>query len=172
VKIESLMAISKCSVVVVQQFGAFPYRLLNQRKKKSAKAKLKKSNWNSQGRSHQKPQMFRLRTVIAALPKRTIFTSSVLRNAAEGAKEGVKEASKPAVQSSCPAGTVLNLKIKKSGTEPVALEDSEYPEWLWSVLDAKAQQATLDTDAAKKAKREMRARNKKKIKMNNFIAQM
>jgi large subunit ribosomal protein L54 len=112
--------------------------------------------------------MFRLRTVIVALPKRTIFTSSVLRNAAEGAKE----VSKPAVPSSCPTGTVLNLKIKKSGTEPVALEDSEYPEWLWTVLDAKAQQAKLDTDSAKKAKREMRARNKKKIKMNNFIAQM
>lgn len=102
-----------------------------------------------------------------ARARRTLFTSSVLRNAAEAV---TKEVTK--IQSSCPAGTVLNLKIKKSGAEPVALEDSEYPEWLWTVLDPKVQQATLDQDPAKKAKKEMRARNKKTIKMNNFIAQM
>ena len=35
----------------------------------------------------------------------------------------------------CPAGTLLNLKIKNKQDEPVALEDSEYPEWLWTITD-------------------------------------
>ncbi|CEP23000.1 unnamed protein product [Cyberlindnera jadinii] len=112
--------------------------------------------------------------------RRTLFTSSILRNStaqattATTASNAAKEtaASTVTVKSSCKAGTSLNLKVKKSGEDPVALEDSEYPEWLWTVLDPKAQQAKLDSDPAKKAKKEMRLRNKKKIKMNNFIAQM
>lgn len=39
------------------------------------------------------------------------------------------------VKSSCPAGTVLKgLNFTKGKQDPVALEDSEYPAWLWSVL--------------------------------------
>ncbi|CDR44715.1 CYFA0S15e01860g1_1 [Cyberlindnera fabianii] len=109
------------------------------------------------------------RSIAFTFSRRAFATSSVLRNAAKAAEV---EASTPAIKSSCPAGTVLNLKIKKSGAEPVALEDSEYPEWLWTVLDSKAQQAKLDAEPAKKAKKEMRARNKKQIKMNNFMSQM
>ena len=35
----------------------------------------------------------------------------------------------------CPAGTLLNLKIKNKQEEPVALEDSEYPDWLWTITE-------------------------------------
>jgi large subunit ribosomal protein L54 len=46
---------------------------------------------------------------------------------------------KPAMErppSSCPAGTKLNgLNYLKNKPDVVALEDSEYPEWLWSLLD-------------------------------------
>ena len=49
---------------------------------------------------------------------------------------------KAAVQrapSSCPAGTVLKgLNFMKNKQDPVALEDHEYPDWLWSVLEPKA----------------------------------
>lgn len=112
--------------------------------------------------------MFRLSRSFAAA-RRTLFTSASLRNAVGKATQ---ETPKPVVQSSCAAGTVLNLKIRKSGTEPVALEDHDYPEWLWNVLDHKSQEAKLEADPAKKAKKHMRTINKKKIKMNNFIAQM
>lgn len=38
--------------------------------------------------------------------------------------------------SSVPAGTVLKgLNFMKNKPDPVALEDHEYPPWLWSVLD-------------------------------------
>ena len=50
-----------------------------------------------------------------------------------------KKPTKPAVErppSSCPAGTKLNgLNYFKNKPDIVALEDSEYPEWLWSLLD-------------------------------------
>lgn len=35
----------------------------------------------------------------------------------------------------CPAGTPLNLKIKVNQEEPVALEDKDYPEWLWTIME-------------------------------------
>lgn len=40
--------------------------------------------------------------------------------------------------SSCPAGTVLNgLNYIKGKTDPVALPDEDYPEWLWRCLEVK-----------------------------------
>jgi large subunit ribosomal protein L54 len=39
-------------------------------------------------------------------------------------------------KSSCPEGTVLTgLNFLKSGQDPVALKDEEYPAWLWDCLD-------------------------------------
>ncbi|ROV94628.1 hypothetical protein VPNG_09210 [Cytospora leucostoma] len=54
-----------------------------------------------------------------------------------------------AALSSCPAGTVLNgLNYFKGKTDPVALPDNEYPEWLWSCLDVqKKADAEEDADA-------------------------
>lgn len=40
------------------------------------------------------------------------------------------------VQSSVPAGTVLKgLNFMKNSQDPIALEDEEYPDWLWGVLE-------------------------------------
>ena len=40
--------------------------------------------------------------------------------------------------SNCKAGTKLKgLNYLKGRDDPVALEDEEYPEWLWHCLDAK-----------------------------------
>jgi large subunit ribosomal protein L54 len=39
------------------------------------------------------------------------------------------------LQSSVPAGTPLKgLNIYKGKDDPVAMEDTEYPDWLWGVL--------------------------------------
>lgn len=62
--------------------------------------------------------------------------------------------------------------MKKSGDEPVALEDHEYPEWLWTLLDKDAQAARLEQDLPLKAKKEMRSLNRKKIKQSNFVKSM
>lgn len=76
------------------------------------------------------------------------------------------------IVSSCPAGTPLNLQIKKSGKEPVALEDSEYPEWLWTVLDANVQAEKLAADPIKLRKKRLRIANRANIKQNNFLAKI
>lgn len=76
-------------------------------------------------------------------------------------------------KSSVPAGTVLNLKIRKNGDEPVALEDSEYPEWLWECLDKEKQEQRLkEHDFMKWRKKQINKANTAKIKNNNFISQM
>lgn len=76
-------------------------------------------------------------------------------------------------QSSCKAGTVLNLKIRKSGNEPVALEDSEYPEWLWDMLNKEKKEQDLKAgDIMKWRKKQLNKANTAKIKNNNFLSQM
>ncbi|KAF2001175.1 hypothetical protein P154DRAFT_172717 [Amniculicola lignicola CBS 123094] len=53
------------------------------------------------------------------------------------APEPVKKAH-PTVKSSVPAGTPLKgLNFLKNQTDPLAMEDSEYPPWLWDVLKKK-----------------------------------
>lgn len=77
------------------------------------------------------------------------------------------------VKSSCKAGTVLNLKVRKSGDEPVALEDHEYPEWLWDCLDKeKLDQRLKETDFMKWRRKQITKANTAKINNNNFLAKM
>lgn len=51
------------------------------------------------------------------------------------------------MRSTCTPGTVLNgLNYFKGKTDPVALRDDEYPEWLWSCLDTQ-KKTSSDSDA-------------------------
>ncbi|KAG8358931.1 hypothetical protein FVEN_g3250 [Fusarium venenatum] len=61
--------------------------------------------------------------------------------------ETLKDA--PAPRSSCAPGTVLSgLNYTKTGQDPVAKHDDEYPEWLWRCLDVKKKDAdAADADA-------------------------
>lgn len=55
------------------------------------------------------------------------------------------KAAKPAVErppSSCAPGTqMLGLNYFRNKTDPIAKEDNEYPEWLWSLLDNSKKEA-------------------------------
>lgn len=76
-------------------------------------------------------------------------------------------------KSSCVAGTVLNLKVRKNGDEPVALEDSQYPEWLWGMLDKKNMDNELkENDLMKWRRRSLRKENTARINSNNFLSKM
>lgn len=86
--------------------------------------------------------------------------------------QAAQSSSKIVRSSSCVAGTPLNLQIKKSGKEPVALEDKEYPEWLWTVLDLEAQNEKLSADPIKLRKKQLRSANRERIKQNNFLAKI
>lgn len=51
------------------------------------------------------------------------------------------------VKSSLPVGTVMKgLGFMKSKDPPVALEDHEYPEWLWGLLEAKKEKVAAEGD--------------------------
>lgn len=76
-------------------------------------------------------------------------------------------------KSMTPAGTKLKgLNIKKNGEDPVALEDEEYPPWLWEVLDKQKQQAKLQANPEKAAHSKRRQANRQHIKSDNFLRGM
>lgn len=53
----------------------------------------------------------------------------------------------PLVISSVPAGTPLKgLNFMKGKSDPLAMEDHEYPEWLWRILEDKKAAAETGTD--------------------------
>ena len=84
-----------------------------------------------------------------------------------------KEAPAAEPLSYCKAGTKLNLKVyKQASLDPVALEDSEYPEWLWKLLDKKAQADILASDPIKFQKKVIRKQNIENIKQKNFFSKM
>ncbi|KAH7341843.1 mitochondrial ribosomal protein L37-domain-containing protein, partial [Rhizoctonia solani] len=67
------------------------------------------------------------------------------------------------VVSSCPPNTNLAGLAWLKGQPPVlALEDSEYPGWLWTLLDEKK-----PGDGTSKPER--RKQNRDKIKLQNFM---
>ncbi|KAI5966518.1 MRPL37 [Candida pseudojiufengensis] len=76
-------------------------------------------------------------------------------------------------QSSCKAGTPLNLKIFKKGDEPVALEDKEYPEWLWTMIDPKVNLENIKNEDFLRWRRiKLQKENNKVIRNNNFLSKM
>lgn len=111
------------------------------------------STTTSKSTSHLNPSFFL--TMLSLRVARSFHVSAVTR------------------QSICPAGTVLNLKIRKSGDEPVALKDEEYPDWLWDCLDkAKMDKQLKENDVMKWRKKQINKANNAKIKNNNFVSQM
>lgn len=63
--------------------------------------------------------------------------SDVFSEAAHGARRHTNKPSVPTVLSSFPEGAPLKgLNYFKNKQDPVALADSEYPSWLWTVLDS------------------------------------
>jgi large subunit ribosomal protein L54 len=85
----------------------------------------------------------------------------------QGEKPSKKKTSDvPVVLSSCPAGTPLKgLNFVKGKTDPVAMEDHEYPPWLWDVLKPKKKDGddAVDGDLYSKSKSK-RAAAKKALK--------
>ncbi|SMN19267.1 similar to Saccharomyces cerevisiae YBR268W MRPL37 Mitochondrial ribosomal protein of the large subunit [Maudiozyma saulgeensis] len=85
------------------------------------------------------------------------------------------------VISSCLVGTKLNLDIKKGKQGPVALDDNEYPDWLWTVLKDDSKKAKPDKEPKEspspdtqlgQRRKQLRKENRSKIKQNNFISQL
>ncbi|XBW37641.1 hypothetical protein QEN19_003223 [Hanseniaspora menglaensis] len=66
------------------------------------------------------------------------------------------------VSSICPAGTPLNLKIKVNQEEPVALDDKEYPEWLWTIMEEEKLNENMSVEEQLKIRKRSISHDRKK----------
>ncbi|WVW78414.1 hypothetical protein I302_100368 [Kwoniella bestiolae CBS 10118] len=122
---------------------------------------------------------------IAQIPRTKIsisqFSSTSTSSAASSSQPKPKAKSSK-VASSVPAGTKLTgLSILKDKPDPVALEDEEYPPWLWTLLEdtskahkAAENQVELHKEGDKafdvnKEKRKLKNLNREKIKASNYL---
>lgn len=75
-----------------------------------------------------------VRAFSTTLPFRSATETSPLSTPVTSPGETPKTPAAP--KSICLEGTVITgLNYMKSGTDPVALKDEEYPAWLWDCLD-------------------------------------
>lgn len=73
-------------------------------------------------------------------------------------------------QSSVAKGTVLKgINVLKQGTDPVAKEDHEYPDWLWKLLEPKKPMDSFD-DEEKLSWTYQRLQSKQLIKKNALLS--
>jgi large subunit ribosomal protein L54 len=68
------------------------------------------------------------------------------------------------MQSSCPKGTILKgINVFQGKKDPVALDDAEYPDWLWKLLDKPEEQ-----EHDKMSIKYLRKQSKEKIVRNSL----
>ncbi|GAA5832072.1 hypothetical protein JCM11251_002807 [Rhodosporidiobolus azoricus] len=111
-----------------------------------------------------------------ALSSRPFTSSSTAWAAAPAASSSKPAAAKsaPPPTSSCPAGTVMKgLNYIKDGQDPVALEDSEYPAWLWTLANEAAPTKLGKNASAGEVlaaeKKELKRQRKAAIKAANVL---
>ena len=76
------------------------------------------------------------------------------------------DAVKTAVKSSVAAGTALKgINYMKDSSDPVALEDAAYPDWLWTLLTPRPPTDTME----KNSKQRLRRVNRETIRDKNFM---
>lgn len=115
---------------------------------------------------------------------RALQGSARLRAAGSSAKGGSAAKSKkgkaadgpvvPVVAKELREKAVLGANIKKDGSDPPILADSEYPEWLSSLLDKKPALSELqrkkpETMADNEVIRLLKLDNRRRIKENNSL---
>ncbi|CAO3638458.1 unnamed protein product [Cunninghamella blakesleeana] len=93
-----------------------------------------------------------------------LHSSSIVNNQAAAAATPEAQIRKP---SSVTAGTPLKgINFLKEGKDPIALEDQEYPMWLWDLLDEKKQKQKTTKPSNRQYHRK---NNRDAIKSANFM---
>lgn len=90
------------------------------------------------------------RTFATTIPRlQAAAAAEVTPSDAAVTEAGDAEAAAASSRSICPKGTVLNgLNYFKGKQDPVALNDDEYPEWLWDCLDVQKKDAEAAEEGA------------------------
>ncbi|KAJ6796141.1 putative 54S ribosomal protein L37, mitochondrial [Iris pallida] len=93
----------------------------------------------------------------------------------KGSKGGAADAPKAsALTKEMKSSTVFGANILKDGTDPKILPDSEYPDWLWRLLDKRPPLSELrrkktETLPYEDLKRFVKLDNRARIKENNAL---
>ncbi|KAL2313104.1 54S ribosomal protein L37, mitochondrial [Schizosaccharomyces pombe] len=125
--IESMAPLSRAITRGISQFSCYSNKLVLRSSRNSSSLLVKRSYVSSRV-SPKKPQHNSDTTSSAQKVANKTHTSSVL------------------------PGTILKgLCIKAGGVDPVAREDHEYPEWLWSLLDEPAPNSKTARSHARKS---------------------
>ncbi|GAA5875041.1 hypothetical protein JCM3774_003412 [Rhodotorula dairenensis] len=111
------------------------------------------------------------RIAAPVLAVRTIASSSSSRAPSTSPPSSTAPASS-VPESSCPAGTVLkNLNFVKDASDPVALEDDQYPAWVWTLTEARKPAAEGQDEAAnlRHQRKALKAERKVSMKAANAL---
>ncbi|KAG4180341.1 hypothetical protein ERO13_A10G160300v2 [Gossypium hirsutum] len=93
----------------------------------------------------------------------------------KGSKGAASDAPKASVLSKeVKSTTVVGANILKDGTDPKIMPDSEYPDWLWHLLDkrpalSELRRKNIETLPYEDLKRFVKLDNRARIKENNSI---
>ncbi|KAG8481720.1 hypothetical protein CXB51_026630 [Gossypium anomalum] len=118
------------------------------------------------------------RSVIVA-KEAIAFGQRTFAAAAGKSKKGSKGAASDAPKASIlskevKSTTVVGANILKDGTDPKIMPDSEYPDWLWHLLDkrpalSEVRRKNIETLPYEDLKRFVKLDNRARIKENNSI---
>lgn len=95
--------------------------------------------------------------------------------AKKGSKGGASDAPKASTLSKeVKSTTVVGANTLKEGTDPKILPDTEYPDWLWHLLDkrpalSELRRKNLETLCYEDLKRYVKLDNRARIKENNSL---
>ncbi|KAF7724530.1 hypothetical protein EC973_000907 [Apophysomyces ossiformis] len=97
----------------------------------------------------------------------TVMTANIAQLVQVVATEPVNKTTPARKPSAAPKGTVLKgINFLKDGKDPVALDDAEYPDWLWDLLDEKKQRQKTSKSTHRQYHRKQ---NRDAIKAMNFM---
>jgi large subunit ribosomal protein L54 len=104
--------------------------------------------------------------------QRTFATGKAKKGGKGGAAADGPKAS--SLSKEVKASTVVGGNILKEGTDPKILPDSEYPDWLWHLLDkrpalSELRRKDIGTLAYEDLKRYVKLDNRARIKENNSL---
>jgi len=103
--------------------------------------------------------------------QRTFATGKAKKGKGGASADGPKESS---LSKEVKASTVVGGNILKEGADPKILPDSEYPDWLWHLLDkrpalSELRRKEIDTLPYEDLKRYVKLDNRVRIKENNSL---
>jgi len=104
--------------------------------------------------------------------QRTFATGKAKKGSKGGAAADAPKAS--TLSKEVKSSTVVGANILKEGTDPKILPDSDYPDWLWHLLDkrpalSELRRQNIETLAYDNLKRFVKLDNRARIKDNNSM---